>query len=188
MTNIGVPKIQVSKKQNMIAFYPETNTWGCKICGKTEKPRDYVNIERHIWRKKEKQKRQAPKLQHNTRTPRAAIQELRLQTLTTKETSPHDHQNETDPKTPTANPNQNNSRNKTHAHETTPTLWGQLNIIKWGHVSNNWKCNINNCQTNRETQSSIAKHQAKARRDTCETISRTPTTCPYWGKNTQSGY
>ena len=58
MTNIGVPNTDICTKYNQLTFHTKTSGWECKLCGKTEKPQDYVNIERHLWWHREKKKRQ----------------------------------------------------------------------------------------------------------------------------------
>ena len=57
MTNHGVPNVTANMKNAQITFEMETQIWKCNICGKTEKPQDYANLERHIWRRNGKRKK-----------------------------------------------------------------------------------------------------------------------------------
>ena len=154
---------------------------------KNWKPQDYINIERRIWRHKEKQKRQAQELQGHDQKPLTATQELRLETHTPKETGTHNRQDTTNQQIPTTETPRNEANATTSDNKTTPAIWGQLNLTKWDQQSDKWKRNISNCQTAGETQRNLTKHLAKARKDTWRPISRKPTTCPYCEKKYPNG-
>jgi len=46
------------QENDQINFHTDTQQWKCNICGKCEKPQDYVNMESHIWRHSEKTRQQ----------------------------------------------------------------------------------------------------------------------------------
>jgi len=85
MINKGVPNKRIKTSNELAIYDTEAQEWKCQICGKTEKPQDYTNMERHIIRHKEKERRKQKAQEEAQRQPLTEIQILRLETLGTQE-------------------------------------------------------------------------------------------------------
>ena len=119
--------------------------WECNICGKTEQPQDYVNMERHIWWRNEKTKKPNKKENQLTRPSLAYIQKLRLDTLCLNsnldDLETQEQQIQQEEETP-----KKAQTNTEHQQEKRPTaIWGKLEYITWQPEQSLWKCNLQQC-------------------------------------------
>jgi len=182
MTNIGVPNKNMSKKQGNTEYDTQNMKWKCNISGKLENPQDYVNMERHVWRHQEKQRKYELKQLTTKQTPLTKIQSTRIATLLLQKTTTT--QNTDEPKEPTQNTSTQDTQN---TQTTEPTLWEKLELVTWNNSTKKWQCNIPKCNKSNENQKNITKHQVKQHREECKPIGRTPLQCEFCNKGYSSG-
>ena len=117
---------------------------------KTEHPQDYTNMERHVWRSNEKQRRLEIQQQENNHKNHPGAK-------TTAKNSPDNHGNSKKGREQQDAHNQNESDAQItqNTHKQPPklprNLWEQLGLTKWGKKEQTWKCMINNCAKTNKT-------------------------------------
>ena len=146
MINLGVPNKTISAKHEQLIFNAQYKHWECQICGTTEKPQDYINMERHIWRRNGKQKRHEAANNMEKQTPLTLEQEKRINALMLPEQQAKDGQYRYvhDPEIHETH----NHHIKRNDPENSKPIWEQISLVKWDPEHNQWKSNIDNCTKN----------------------------------------
>ena len=145
MTNLGVPNAQIHTKNKQITYDANTQMWKFSICGKTEKPQDYTNLERHVWWRNGVTRLDNLHKENAKQITLTEIQKNRLETLSLTPQNEENAQIQIQNNKTTDNEGQKETTQPNTQNPKPPTIWEQLEFITWKPTTEKWKCNIEQC-------------------------------------------